>query len=112
MYRLQLSPHKVFTYNSHIDTLHFQKKDGTALSNEQTTKYLVELVSKRQKAPRPERPLYTVFMMRLAQNYVCLRVALRCLEVVKGTRGDKAEVSDCLHDVWDKSIKVGLVLGC
>lgn len=111
MYRLQLSPNKVFTYNSRLDTLHFQKKESTALSNEQITKYLVELVSKRRNALQTGRPLYTAFMMKVAQNYDCLRVALRCLEVVKGNRGDKVEVSECLHEVWDQKLKVRVVLG-
>src|ERR1700726_1333227 len=108
MYRLQLSPNKVFTYNSHLDTLQFQKKDSPALSNEQRTKHLVELVSRRQKVSRSERPLYTAFMMKLAQSYFSLRVALGSLEAVRGTAGDKAEVSECLQDVWGRNIKARL----
>ena len=47
-------------------------------------------------------------MMKLAQSYFSLRVALGSLEAVRGTAGDKAEVSECLQDVWGRNIKARL----
>src|SRR5579859_846618 len=106
MYRLQLSSNKRFTYNSHNDTLYFQKRPISILCDDQRCLHLLNLASKRAKSPKRERPLYTAFMMKLAQSFGGYDAAVMALESVYSRKEGRMEVLQCFVDVLQQKIKV------
>ena len=107
MYSLQVPPsNKVFKYNSHTDTLSVNRKDILTFTNEQCALHLLNLAAKRSKASKRERPLYTAFMIRLAQRYPSYTAAFMSMQSVYSKREWRQEVYNLLDDVLQKKIKV------
>lgn len=109
LYRLELSGSKSFTYSSREDTLFLQAKPITLLADDQRCLHLLNLASKRAKGPKKERPLFTAFMMKLAQTFAGYDAAVMALESVYSRKEERMEVLQCFVDVLQKKIKVPTV---
>jgi hypothetical protein len=107
MYRLQVSPKKSFTYVSRTDTIFATIHDRKVeeFTDEQRGLQLIVLAQKQEIVPLYLRSLYTAFMMRFAEPFKTLAVAMESISRVH-VRYDKEAVKKILDDVFLNGLKV------
>ena len=107
MYRLQVSPKKSFTYVPRTDTIFSTIHDRKVeeFTDEQRGLQLIVLAQKQETVPLYLRSLYTAFMMRFAEPFKTLAVAMESISRVH-VRYDKEAVKKILDDVFLNGLKV------
>lgn len=109
LYVLQVPPNRTYTYDPDNDTLQIQKKDIMSYSEKERVLQMANLAAKRVHAPAHERPLYTAFMLRIAQTWLTYDAVWYLVIRCHTRRELRAEVSRACIDALQLGIKVYII---